>query len=69
MFDVVVVIVSFVVDLVLLKGLTNMKVQVAVLVVSLLLPWRVIRVVNSMYTKVAPRYHYRHNRCHEMRFL
>ncbi|KAH3740562.1 hypothetical protein DPMN_047268 [Dreissena polymorpha] len=45
-FDTIVVIVSFVVDVALLRDLTHFKVQDALLILSFLLPWRVIRVVN-----------------------
>jgi len=46
-FDAIVVTVSFIVDVVLLKGLTEFEVQVALFILSFLLPWRVIRLVNS----------------------
>ncbi|KAH3740284.1 hypothetical protein DPMN_046986, partial [Dreissena polymorpha] len=44
-FDTIVVSVSFVVDVALQRGLTHFKVQDALLILSFLLPWRVIRVV------------------------
>ncbi|KAH3891994.1 hypothetical protein DPMN_016105 [Dreissena polymorpha] len=64
-FDVVVVTVSFVVDLVLIKGLMWMKVQDAVFILSLLLPWRVIRVVNSLIVAVLDHEHFRLKMMHK----
>ncbi|KAH3897331.1 hypothetical protein DPMN_021519 [Dreissena polymorpha] len=58
-FDTIVVIVSFVVDVVLLRGLTHYKVQDALLILSFLLPWRVIRVVNSLIVAVLDHEHFR----------
>ncbi|XP_052800337.1 uncharacterized protein LOC128231488 isoform X2 [Mya arenaria] len=58
-FDTIVVIVSFVVDLVLLKGLTEFAVQDALFILSFLLPWRVIRVVNSLIVAVLDHEHFR----------
>ncbi|KAH3740548.1 hypothetical protein DPMN_047254 [Dreissena polymorpha] len=45
-FDTILVIVSFVVDVAILRVLTHFKLQDALLILSFLLPWRVIRVVN-----------------------
>ncbi|XP_052233185.1 uncharacterized protein LOC127846049 [Dreissena polymorpha] len=58
-FDTIVVIVSFVVDVALLRGLTQFKVQDALLILSFLLPWRVIRVVNSLIVAVLDHEHFR----------
>lgn len=58
-FDAVIVIVSFVVDLVLAKGPWAYKVQTAVFILSFLLPWRVIRVVNSLIVAVLDQEHFR----------
>ncbi|XP_060608296.1 uncharacterized protein LOC132760342 [Ruditapes philippinarum] len=58
-FDAIVVFISFVVDLVLLKGLMNLKVQDAVFILTFLLPWRVIRVVNSLIVAVLDHEHFR----------
>ena len=48
-FDGFIVIGSFTLDLVFIKGLTIYRIQDGILILSFLLPWRVIRVVNSMY--------------------
>ncbi|KAL4225346.1 Voltage-gated hydrogen channel 1 [Mactra antiquata] len=58
-FDCFVVIVSFIVDLILLKGLSEYNVQDAVFVLTFLLPWRVIRVVNSLIVAVLDQEHFR----------
>ncbi|XP_052802585.1 uncharacterized protein LOC128232854 [Mya arenaria] len=58
-FDAFIVVVSFVVDLVLLKGLTEFPVPDALYILSFLLPWRVIRVVNSLLVAVLDHEHFR----------
>ena len=42
-----IVLASFIVDLVLLEGLQQFTVQEFVLILAFLVPWRIIRVVNS----------------------
>jgi len=51
-FDATVVIISFVVDVVFLKGLQDFATEDALFILSFLLPWRVIRVVNSTFALV-----------------
>ncbi|KAK3607458.1 hypothetical protein CHS0354_015602 [Potamilus streckersoni] len=58
-FDAIIVIGSFVVDLVFLKGLTSYKIHIFVYVLTFLLPWRVIRVVNSLVVAVRDHEHFR----------
>ncbi|XP_053385066.1 uncharacterized protein LOC123536889 [Mercenaria mercenaria] len=58
-FDSLVVFISFVVDLVLLKGLMEYRVQDAVFILTFLLPWRVIRVVNSLIVAILDHEHFR----------
>ncbi|KAL3842989.1 hypothetical protein ACJMK2_020957 [Sinanodonta woodiana] len=58
-FDAIVVIGSFIVDLVFLKGLTSYKIHIFVYVLTFLLPWRVIRVVNSLVVAVRDHEHFR----------
>ena len=48
-FDGVIVLASFIVDLVLLEGLQQFTVQEFVLILAFLVPWRIIRVVNSTH--------------------
>ena len=49
MFDGVVVIASFVLDIVFIKGLTVYPLEETVQILAFLMPWRVIRVANSKY--------------------
>lgn len=58
-FDAVVVFISFVVDLVLLKGIMEYKIQDVIFILTFLLPWRVIRVVNSLIVAVLDHEHFR----------
>ncbi|XP_046561370.1 uncharacterized protein LOC124270375 [Haliotis rubra] len=58
-FDAFIVIVSFVVDLVFLNRLPNYKIQDFVFILAFLLPWRVIRVVNSLVVAVKDHEHFR----------
>ena len=46
-FDGFIVVASFIVDLVFIKGLSAYKIQKFVVILAFLVPWRVIRVVNS----------------------
>ena len=48
-FDGGIVLASFIVDLVLLEGLQQFTVQEFVLILAFLVPWRIIRVVNSKF--------------------
>ncbi|RUS80008.1 hypothetical protein EGW08_012242 [Elysia chlorotica] len=56
-FDAVVVVTSVVVDLIFIKGLTEFAVDETIFVLALLLPWRVIRVVNSLVMAVIDHEH------------
>ncbi|XP_041367457.1 uncharacterized protein LOC121382048 [Gigantopelta aegis] len=57
-FDAIIVIVSFLVDLVFLN-LSRFKIQDFVFILAFLLPWRVIRVVNSLVVSVKDHEHFR----------
>ncbi|XP_033751624.1 uncharacterized protein LOC117335611 isoform X2 [Pecten maximus] len=59
MFDGFVVIASFVVDIVFLKGMSGMHVREMVVILAFLVPWRVIRVVNSLVVAVIDHEHFR----------
>lgn len=48
-FDAVIVLVSFSLDVYYIKGLTNYPVESFVLILTIMIPWRVIRVLNSKY--------------------
>ncbi|KAL8610171.1 hypothetical protein ACOMHN_005945 [Nucella lapillus] len=48
LFDAVVVAISFVLDVVFVQGLTASNMRTFVVILSFLLPWRVLRVVNSL---------------------
>ena len=49
-FDAMIIVASFVVDLVFLKGLQAFPLDDSIFILAFLLPWRVIRVVNSECT-------------------
>ncbi|XP_069133432.1 uncharacterized protein [Argopecten irradians] len=59
MFDGFVVIASFIVDIVFLKGMSGMHVREMVVILAFLVPWRVIRVVNSLVVAVIDHEHFR----------
>jgi len=61
-FDSFIVVASFIVDLVFLKGLQQFTVQEFVLILAFMVPWRIIRVVNSKSTMFYRPYVSR--RCH-----
>lgn len=46
-FDALIILASFIVDLVFLKGLADFAIDDSIFILAFLLPWRVIRVVNS----------------------
>lgn len=48
-FDAVIILASFVVDLVFIKGVPVFVVDESIFILAFLLPWRVIRVVNSKF--------------------
>ena len=50
LFDSFVVVASFIADLYFIDGLTNYPLESFVLILALMVPWRVIRVLNSEYT-------------------
>lgn len=58
-FDGFIVIGSFTLDLVFIKGLTIYRIQDGILILSFLLPWRVIRVVNSLIVAIIDHEHFR----------
>ncbi|XP_048731487.2 uncharacterized protein LOC125648421 isoform X2 [Ostrea edulis] len=58
-FDAVVVVFSFVLDLVFIKGIHVFKVQKFLIILVILVPWRIIRVVNSLIVAVTDHAHFR----------
>ncbi|KAK7099243.1 hypothetical protein V1264_003419 [Littorina saxatilis] len=56
-FDAVIILASFVVDLVFLKGLSAFPLDDSIFILAFLLPWRVIRVVNSLVVAVIDHEH------------
>ncbi|XP_061187188.1 uncharacterized protein LOC133195358 [Saccostrea echinata] len=58
-FDGFIVVASFIVDLVFIKGLSAYKVQLFVVILAFLVPWRVVRVVNSLVVAVIDHEHFR----------
>ncbi|XP_062621213.1 uncharacterized protein LOC134282843 [Saccostrea cucullata] len=58
-FDGFIVVASFVVDLVFIRGLSAYKIQKFVVILAFLVPWRVIRVVNSLVVAVIDHEHFR----------
>ncbi|XP_050410768.1 uncharacterized protein LOC126825243 [Patella vulgata] len=56
-FDAVIILLSFIVDLIFLKGLSNSAISDPVFILAFLLPWRVIRVVNSLVVAVIDHEH------------
>ncbi|KAL8597560.1 hypothetical protein ACOMHN_001491 [Nucella lapillus] len=56
-FDAVIILASFVVDLVFLKGLQAFPLDDSIFILAFLLPWRVIRVVNSLVVAVIDHEH------------
>ncbi|KAL5006614.1 hypothetical protein ScPMuIL_015420 [Solemya velum] len=58
-FDSAVITASFIVDLAFLKGMTMYSLQDLVFILAFMLPWRVIRVVNSLVVAVMDHEHFR----------
>nr|KAG5685551.1 hypothetical protein BaRGS_001974 [Batillaria attramentaria] len=58
-FDLFIVVVSFVVDVVFMQILPRFKIQDFVFILAFLLPWRVIRVVDSLVVAVQDHEHFR----------
>ncbi|XP_048731494.2 uncharacterized protein LOC125648425 [Ostrea edulis] len=58
-FDGFIVVASFIVDLVFIKGLSAYRVQKFVVILAFLVPWRVVRVVNSLVVAVIDHEHFR----------
>ncbi|XP_005094274.1 uncharacterized protein LOC101855857 [Aplysia californica] len=56
-FDAVIVVASVIVDLIFIKGLNQFPVDDSIFVLAFLLPWRVIRVVNSLVMAVIDHEH------------
>ncbi|XP_076450385.1 uncharacterized protein LOC143286633 [Babylonia areolata] len=56
-FDAVIIVASFVVDLVFIKGLQAFPIDDSIFILAFLLPWRVIRVVNSLVVAVIDHEH------------
>lgn len=46
-FDALVILISFVIDLVFIEGVMSMEISNYVIVLTFLLPWRIIRILNS----------------------
>ncbi|XP_063401364.1 uncharacterized protein LOC134685533 isoform X2 [Mytilus trossulus] len=59
MFDCMVVFCSLFVDVYFLKGISAYKIQDFVIILAFLMPWRVIRVVNSLVVSVIEHEHFR----------
>ncbi|XP_052066292.1 uncharacterized protein LOC127705949 [Mytilus californianus] len=59
MFDCMVVFCSLFVDVYFLKGISAFKIQDFVIILAFLMPWRVIRVVNSLVVSVIEHEHFR----------
>ncbi|XP_025097284.1 uncharacterized protein LOC112565758 isoform X2 [Pomacea canaliculata] len=51
-FDAVIILISFTLDLIFVEGLTNFEVPNFIIILSLLLPWRILRVLNSLIVAV-----------------
>ncbi|KAH9498797.1 hypothetical protein Btru_005187 [Bulinus truncatus] len=51
-FDGVIVLISFILDLVFIEGLSNLSTNEFVMILTFLLPWRIIRVLNSLIVAV-----------------
>ncbi|XP_012935543.1 uncharacterized protein LOC101857936 [Aplysia californica] len=51
-FDGIVIIISFILDLVFIEGVTILKMDDFVLILTFLLPWRILRVLNSLIVAV-----------------
>ncbi|XP_060072456.1 mucin-2-like [Ylistrum balloti] len=58
-FDAFIVLISFVVDLIFLEGLSTYSLQDFVYILAFILPWGVIRVVNSLVVVVRDHEHFR----------
>ncbi|KAL4225352.1 Voltage-gated hydrogen channel 1 [Mactra antiquata] len=58
-FDSFIVIASFIVDIVFIKGLQQFTVQEFVLILAFMVPWRIIRVVNSLVVAIMDHEHFR----------
>lgn len=58
-FDSIIVVASFVLDLVFIKGLTVYSIQEFVFILAFLVPWRVLRVVNSLIVAIIDHEHFR----------
>ncbi|KAK3610877.1 hypothetical protein CHS0354_034338 [Potamilus streckersoni] len=58
-FDAFVVFASFILDLVFIKGLSSYPIQDFVLFLAFIVPWRVIRVVNSLVVALLDHEHFR----------
>ncbi|XP_046373431.1 uncharacterized protein LOC124146915 isoform X1 [Haliotis rufescens] len=56
-FDALIILASFIVDLVFLKGLADFAIDDSIFILAFLLPWRVIRVVNSLLVAVIDHEH------------
>ncbi|XP_045176759.2 uncharacterized protein LOC123537192 [Mercenaria mercenaria] len=57
-FDGIVVIASFTLDVCYIEGLTNYPVESFVLILVIMIPWRIIRVLNSLIIAVKDNFHF-----------
>ncbi|XP_070188373.1 uncharacterized protein [Littorina saxatilis] len=57
-FDAIVILVSFILDIIFVEGLTNLHMEKYVIILSFLLPWRVLRVLNSLIVAVMDQHRF-----------
>ncbi|KAK7498227.1 hypothetical protein BaRGS_00010487 [Batillaria attramentaria] len=57
-FDAVIIFISFVLDIIFVEGLTDLKIQSFVVILSFLLPWRILRVLNSLVVAVMDQHRF-----------
>ncbi|XP_067685539.1 uncharacterized protein [Haliotis asinina] len=57
-FDAVVILISFIIDLVFIEGVMSMDVSNYVIVLTFLLPWRIIRILNSLIVAVMDKHRF-----------
>ncbi|XP_046543751.1 uncharacterized protein LOC124253946 isoform X2 [Haliotis rubra] len=57
-FDAVVILISFIIDLVFIEGVMSMDVSNYVIVLTFLLPWRIIRILNSLIVAVLDKHRF-----------
>ncbi|XP_071112148.1 uncharacterized protein [Haliotis cracherodii] len=57
-FDALVILISFVIDLVFIEGVMSMEISNYVIVLTFLLPWRIIRILNSLIVAVLDKHRF-----------